>query len=296
MVVPLFSVVMPLYNKEKFIGQALSSVLHQDYSDFEILVVDDCSTDGSVNVLAGFSDPRIKVFRRESPGPGGYLARNYGVEMASGDWVVFLDADDFWDENHLSALVELIREYPHADLLSAGYRIVDRGAVEIVAHEMTVALRSCEALKVLLWRDLIHTNSVCIKRTLYESSGGFRGDKGWKRGGDSEFWLRLVGLCSTVILSGKVTSNWILDRSEITNKRIVSGEKHPALSYLAAPTVDGYAHCQRLVRLYVNRKQLTWELQGKLSWQKAARIARIVILFPDLFSQYVWRAIQSRIR
>lgn len=88
----MISVVIPLYNKETSVAQCLKSVLSQSYDDFEVVIVDDGSTDGSVAVVEAFNDSRIRLIRQENGGPS--KARNTGVKNARGEWIVFLDADD----------------------------------------------------------------------------------------------------------------------------------------------------------------------------------------------------------
>ncbi len=90
---PYFSIVIPMYNREKFIARALNSCLTQGFKDFELIVVDDGSADGSVNIVKGYADPRIKLICHEvnrGVGP----ARNTGVDVATGQWVVCFDSDD----------------------------------------------------------------------------------------------------------------------------------------------------------------------------------------------------------
>lgn len=88
----MISVVIPLYNKESSIAQSLKSVLSQEYDDFEVVIVDDGSTDGSVGVVEAINDPRIRLIKQENGGPS--KARNTGVKNAKGEWILFLDADD----------------------------------------------------------------------------------------------------------------------------------------------------------------------------------------------------------
>ena len=88
----MISVVIPLYNKEPIIKKTLNSVLSQDYSDFEVVVVDDGSTDNSVALVESIGDPRIRLIKQENGGPS--KARNTGVKNAKGNWILFIDADD----------------------------------------------------------------------------------------------------------------------------------------------------------------------------------------------------------
>ena len=92
MSIKMISVVIPLYNKEASIAQSLKSVLSQEYDDFEVVIVDDGSTDGSVGVVEAINNPRIRLIKQENGGPS--KARNTGVKNAKGEWILFLDADD----------------------------------------------------------------------------------------------------------------------------------------------------------------------------------------------------------
>lgn len=100
----LVSVVIPAFNAEKYIGMAIESVLSQTYPDWELIIVDDASTDGTFRVATGYRDSRIKVLKNEkNMGPG--LSRNRAIQAANGQWITFLDADDIWKSDRLEALL-----------------------------------------------------------------------------------------------------------------------------------------------------------------------------------------------
>ncbi len=101
----LISVIIPLYNKEKSIRATIESVLDQSYKSFELIVVDDGSTDTSVDIVKSFDDSRLFLYQKENGGVSS--ARNYGVKHANGDWIVFLDADDLLLDNALDVLLDL---------------------------------------------------------------------------------------------------------------------------------------------------------------------------------------------
>ena len=105
----MISVVIPLYNKEESIAQSLGSVLSQSYADFEVVLVDDGSTDGSVSVVESIHDPRIRLIRQENGGPS--KARNTGVKNARGEWILFLDADDELLPGALEYFAKLIQDH-----------------------------------------------------------------------------------------------------------------------------------------------------------------------------------------
>jgi glycosyltransferase involved in cell wall biosynthesis len=118
---PTFSIVVPVYNKEPHIARALDSCLGQTYRDFELLVINDASTDNSLGEITRFDDTRIRILERSTPGPGGYAARNLGIKNAKGKWIAFLDADDEWVPSYLNDLFELAKTFPDCDFLTCGW-------------------------------------------------------------------------------------------------------------------------------------------------------------------------------
>lgn len=109
MSIKMISVVIPLYNKEASIAQSLKSVLSQEYDDFEVVIVDDGSTDGSVAVVEAMNDPRIRLIKQENGGPS--KARNTGVKNAKSEWILFLDADDEMLPGALEYFANLTRKF-----------------------------------------------------------------------------------------------------------------------------------------------------------------------------------------
>jgi len=113
---PLISIIIPLYNKEKFIRRSLESVFSQSYSNIEIVVVNDGSTDGSREIVLSMDDPRIRLI--DKPNGGVSSARNRGIDEAKGVYIAFLDADDVWREKHLEVLMEGFHLYPDAAIVA----------------------------------------------------------------------------------------------------------------------------------------------------------------------------------
>jgi glycosyltransferase involved in cell wall biosynthesis len=116
------SVVIPLFNKAKYIERTLRSVLAQTYNDFEIIVVDDGSEDGSDRIVEAIKDPRIRLIRQENAGPGS--ARNRGIELAQGQFIAFLDADDLWLPGKLHDQTTFMLKHPEVGLSATNYIIL----------------------------------------------------------------------------------------------------------------------------------------------------------------------------
>ena len=114
-----FSIIIPLYNKEKDIEKTISSVLEQTFNDFEIIIVNDGSTDKSEEIVKGIKDERITIFSKKNEGVSS--ARNFGVKKPNTSFIAFLDGDDYWYPNHLENLFSIISKHPDHSWYAAAY-------------------------------------------------------------------------------------------------------------------------------------------------------------------------------
>ena len=119
----MFSIIIPLYNKEKSIVRTLKSILSQTIDDYEIIIVDDGSTDDSVRQVKSVQDNRIRIITQQNSGVS--VARNRGIQEAKGEFIGFIDADDEWDEDYLQTQLDLIAKYKDCDVFSTNYRFED---------------------------------------------------------------------------------------------------------------------------------------------------------------------------
>ena len=121
--VSMISIVIPLFNKASHIKDTIESVLAQSYQNFELIIVNDGSTDNGPKIVREIKEPRILVIDQANAGVS--AARNRGIDAAKGDLIAFLDADDLWNPDFLSAIMRLYQRFPWAGLYATAYRIVN---------------------------------------------------------------------------------------------------------------------------------------------------------------------------
>lgn len=190
-----FTVVIPLHNKGPHVLRAVHSVLEQSHPAFEIIVIDDASEDGGPEQVLALGDRRIQLIARDTPGPGGYAARNAGIAAAAGDWIAFLDADDKWEPDHLAQMAA----QTNADIgcVFTAHRILPDGRIFPTERQAEMlANRDLSADDVIAaWlasrRCPLWTGAICVRRDVLNDVGPFR-EKGITRGGDKDMWLRIV--------------------------------------------------------------------------------------------------------
>jgi glycosyltransferase involved in cell wall biosynthesis len=243
---PEVSVIIPTYNRAKWVIEAVASVIAQDFTGYEILVVDDGSTDDTCERLAVFGN-KIRTMRMEHSGLPA-RARNRGIQASQGSYLAFLDSDDRWHPNKLNRQLELLHSHPEAGLCctNAGIRKNGQNAAE-VTYFPTQPDFVGEALSTLISRNFIIASSVVIRRDLLENLGGFNEDKALCALEDYDIWLQAaaktqIGYLSTPLViyndrpqeslrgQRKASQNWsamllILDRLE----KSLTGDKNESL-------------------------------------------------------------------
>lgn len=147
---PHISIIIPLYNKEFIIERTIQSVLSQSFQEFELIIVNDGSTDKSMEVVLGFHDERIVITQRENGGPS--AARNTGIKIAKGKWIVFLDADDELDDDALNTMLKEVNVYSDADIIDFGGYIREGKNMRLRYHPLKGKVKN--ALKAFFFRDV----------------------------------------------------------------------------------------------------------------------------------------------
>lgn len=192
---PEFSIVIPAYNAENVIGSAIGSVLQQTERNFELIVVDDGSSDGTPRVIEEIEDPRVRLIRQDNMGTPG--ARNTGIGASSGVYVSFLDNDDLWMPNYLETMQSAFTDNPEAGfaytdgwgLVDRVHRIRKRTAMSGGGARDPLPTDPEEMLVELLHKNFI-LSSATVARSALDRVGGFR--DGFGGCDDYDLWIRLM--------------------------------------------------------------------------------------------------------
>lgn len=257
----MFSIVIPLYNKEEYVNRAIESVLAQEYRKFELIVVDDGSTDTSLDKIKYISDPRFKVIKQSNQGVG--AARNKGVVESKYEWIAFLDADDAWSKDHLEELYNIIKIFPDSGMVSTRVlQIKDSREFSIIRDTNPSNIRAIDYLyessKVT---GIITSSSVAINKKVFKDIGGFSNKK---IGEDIEYWVK-IALSYPIAISDKNTAYYFRDTNGVMQAYTRSVKEKPmshkyslhdispAISFLLEESQKNPAILKRYsIRLYIN--------------------------------------------
>jgi len=181
---PLISIITPTYNRADFLGQAIDSVLAQTYQRFELLIVDDGSTDSTRELVEAYNDERISYRYQENQGQS--VARNLALSIARGDFVCFLDSDNAWFADKLEKSLKAFAEYPDVDVVYGDCVIINEKNEEVSRKNMR---RYSGYIAPLMLKDnFISMNTTMTRRKCFEEMGGLGGKR--RVADDYDLWLR----------------------------------------------------------------------------------------------------------
>lgn len=282
-----FSVVIPLYNKKPHIADSITSVLEQSYPHFEVIVVNDASTDGSREIVESFSDNRIQIIDRTTPGPGGYAARNCGIQNAKHHYIAFLDADDTWAPPFLEIMSGLINKNPSVGFYASGW--VEKSEVmgEVVSsyarkysHKGTHTLD----LNYFLESYTRDAGPVCssvaiVDKNLIERAGLFPEDK-CRFGGDIDTWFRIMLEGDALLVFPEPLGVYNKEAVNMTTKKNAMSVAETCVKITAESLQGRFTSTQRkLIKRFVNHFQF-------LQIKKKAMACRLTT--QDMRFAYKW--------
>lgn|SRR5690554_122731 len=210
---PLVSVVIPTFNRADFIREAVESVLAQTYPNFEILVVDDGSTDDTREVLKAYSqEPRLRYFYQENQGQS--VARNYALSEARGDFVCFLDSDNRWLPHKLEVSLQAFQENPDVSVIYGDIITINEKGEEISRHNMR---RYSGRITPYLFQDnCVSMNTSMTRRQCFSEMGGL--EAGRRAADDYELWLRFSARYKFLYISDFLAEYRVMENQISSNK------------------------------------------------------------------------------
>jgi glycosyltransferase involved in cell wall biosynthesis len=219
---PFFSVLIPLYNKEKFIKYTLQSVLNQTFSDFEIIIVNDGSTDESEKIVSEFQDARIRYFTQKNQGVS--VARNLGISLAQSNYISFLDADDYWYPDFLEQMYQAITLFPEQKIFTAAIEIETpkKTFPAVYSIEKNDDFEVVNYFKASSKETVICTSCAVFHRDVFEKVGDF--DVAIKSGEDTDLWIR-IGLVYPIVFNWKILARYVFDPQSLSKNQSLTQAK-----------------------------------------------------------------------
>ncbi|MDK2772330.1 MAG: glycosyltransferase family 2 protein [Flavobacterium sp.] len=223
---PKISVVIPLYNKGFVVSKTLESVINQTFIDFEIIIVNDGSTDDSVAIVEHFKDERILLFHQENKGAA--AARNLGIEKARGELIAFLDADDIWEANHLEELFQLYTDFPSCGMYCSRYTMKISNNKTIAIDYLPELINDFRGIVIDYFKASLHyriglTSAVSIPKSILNKYN-FNTDV--SSGQDLELFTKIaihfpVAITNKMTMQYDFSSNNHLSKTPITKKKLL---------------------------------------------------------------------------
>lgn len=262
------SVIIPLYNKEQDIAKTIASVMAQTFIDFEVIIVNDGSTDGSLDVVKKMIDERFIIFDNENQGVA--KTRNFGVSKATTNVVAFLDADDYWHPNHLDIVVNAVKVFPKQEWYATAYE-------KKHTTSLTTSMRSPARDKNDNWCGIIDnyfknslidalawTSAVAMKVSFFKSLNGFDYTITNGAGEDTDLWLRAALKAPLVFCNTITAQHNLIGSNRISHTATLNRDYMPLNKYNKAAKKDQY------LKKYLDLNRYSFALQHKMAGDKTA--------------------------
>lgn len=263
---PLVSVVIPVYNREKTILRALNSVLRQTYSNIEVIVVDDGSTDSTVQVVRDRADERVRLICFSS-NQGANRARNKGISEAKGEYIAFQDSDDEWLTDKLEKQLAYMRKAA-VKAVYGPYILYDEGKVSIVpGNYMNQDIYEKNIAETLKKRNVVGTPTLIIQRELFSKIGMF--DVDMKKLQDYEFVIRLVKNEPLGYMKEPLVKAYRMEQS-ITSNMYLTLDAYAKIFEKHSDFID----LKYALHIYLGYAETLWN--GQINWPEFGEIVKSI--------------------
>lgn len=264
-----FTVVIPLFNKSNYISNTIESVLAQTFQDFEIIIVEDCSTDASLEVVSAIQSNKIKIIQHKQ-NKGLSASRNTGIKNATTQHIAFLDADDVWKTNYLETIYSLILQFPECKLFATNYEEIYPNQLSLLP---TTKLKNPDKETVI--KDFFESNlsqhiycccSLCMDKSVFETIGFY--DEKITYGEDVDFNIRANNAFQLAYSTDVLVSYILYTENQITNtnlntKTLTNFDAYEALG-IEKPNLKKYLDFNRYIMAKYYKMEGNFEAYQKM--------------------------------
>jgi glycosyltransferase involved in cell wall biosynthesis len=261
-----FTVIIPLYNKENYVENALKSILNQTFTDYEIIIVNDYSTDNSVAKIEAYLSEKVRLIHHEE-NKGLSASRNTGIKNAKADFVTYLDADDLWKPTFLETIYRLISNFPEAKIFGTNYEEIYGDKILKPSNNSETLADNFEGIldffKLNIKQGIYNHGSVCFDKSVFEKAGYY--DESITFSEDIDFNIRVnsqfkLAYSNTIGMQYAMQSENQITTSKISYKSLPDYSKYDHLA-LTNNEIKKYLDFER----YVLAKHLKFEKSSKKS-------------------------------
>jgi glycosyltransferase involved in cell wall biosynthesis len=286
---PKISVIIPLYNKENYILNTLKSVLNQTFKDFEIIIIDDGSTDASVQKISIYKD-KFTLLRQKNQGVS--VARNLGIENSKSDLIAFLDADDVWEVNHLEELYHLTIKFSQASMYCSRYTIIYNKNLITKAFYNYLSDNYEGYIHDFFYSSMKNRvaipSCVLIKKVVFDEVGNF--NETLNNGEDLELWIK-IALKKKVGMTNKYTVKYFLNTKINLSKIPIAQKRIPNFDQFCVEEQSN-SSLKKFLDVYrleygLNLKRISKTVEanklfGQIDYKNLSVKSKILIFLPSL--------------
>ncbi|SDS03344.1 Glycosyl transferase family 2 [Formosa sp. Hel1_31_208] len=254
--IPYFSIIISVYNKADYIGQTINSVLCQSFSDFEVIIVNDGSTDGSLEIMKSFNDHRLQIIDQTNQGAS--QARNQGISLAKSAYIALLDGDDLWDPYYLESIHNAIQKHPDKSVFTTAiaHKYKDRIVPVPYSFKQDSAILILDYFEASQRHSALSGSSIVFKKEVLDLTSGF--DTTITSGEDTDLWIR-IGLHFPIVFISKVLAYYVYNEDSLSNTSFNIHEK---------PKFDNYKdeeQTNHFLKKFLDRNRFSLAVMSKLN-------------------------------
>ena len=253
---PFFSVIISVYNKASHISATIASVLDQSFSEFEIIIINDGSTDESKDILDRIVDSRIQVIHQDNQGVS--YARNKGISLAKSKYVALLDGDDLWEIDYLKRMYDTIQLYPDESVFTCAiaHKYEDSIVPVPYSFEQDSNVLKLNYFKASQKHSALSASSIVFKKDILQTTGDF--NTNIRSGEDTDLWIR-IGMHYSIVFICEILVHYVFDLKSLSNTNFNIEDKPPFDTYREEESKNIF------LKQFIDRNRFSLAVMSKLN-------------------------------